>query len=141
MAQPGFAVPIISSQTCAGFKLVDVYAIDPFNPTQYMFRDSIENNEYHSRILYKGCQAISRGGTHEKILVNQFPPFFSPQLNLWSCRRNHFFLFWQASRLFQKKDEAPEARRSAKNAIRPPPLIIADGARIHDVFILAHRFW
>ncbi len=47
-----------SSQTCAGFKLVDVYAIDPFNPTQYMFCDSIENNEGHRRILYKGCQAV-----------------------------------------------------------------------------------
>lgn len=47
-----------SSQTCAGFKLVDVYAIDPFNSTQYTFHDSIENNEDHSRILYKGCQAI-----------------------------------------------------------------------------------
>ena len=52
-----------------------------------------------------------------------------------------FFLFWQASRLFQMKDKSPEACQSAKNAIRPPPKIIADGARIHDVFILAHQFW
>ncbi len=56
MALPRLVIP--SSQTCAGFKLVDVYAIDPFNPTQYMFRDSIENNEGHIGILYKGCQAV-----------------------------------------------------------------------------------
>jgi hypothetical protein len=53
--------------------------------------------------------------------VNRFQPFFSPQLNLWSCHRTHFFLFWHASRLFQKKDKSPEARRSTKNASRPCP--------------------
>jgi hypothetical protein len=53
----------------------------------------------------------NRGGTHKKqILVNLIPPFFSPQLNLWSCHRTHFFLFRHASRLFQKKDESPEGR-------------------------------
>ena len=66
--------------------------------------------------------STNRGGTHKKIiLVNRFPPFFSPQLNLWSCHRTHFFLFWHASRLFQKKDKSPEVRRSAKNASRPRP--------------------
>ena len=49
------------------------------------------------------------GALIKKILVNHFPPFFSPHLNLWSSRRTHFFLFWQASRLFQKKDKSPEA--------------------------------
>ena len=63
----------------------------------------------------------SRGGTHKKILVNRFPPFFLPQLNCGLAITLIFFFFGTLPACFKKKDKSPEERRSAKNASRPCP--------------------
>ena len=79
------------------------------------------------------------GALIRKILVNRFPPFFFATTKFVVLPSHSFFFsFGTLPACFKRKTNPRRRADLPKMQVDLAPPIVADSARIHDVFILPH---